>query len=91
MRELKSIVDTSSVTSVQVLAWARRVEAQRAQTTLLDIIKETRDFNAIMSQKNRTKSKGKYTGKTKYRPPPSVQPMGRCVGMKQNETLQGSA
>ena len=36
IRELTSIVDTSSVRILQVLAWARRVETQRIQITMLD-------------------------------------------------------
>ena len=39
IRELTSVVDTSSVTSAQVLAWARIVEAQMTQTALLKSLK----------------------------------------------------
>ena len=43
------MVNTSSVTSKQVLTWARRVEANRTQTTMLDGFKEAKDFNEIRS------------------------------------------
>ena len=33
--ELTSLSDTSLVMSIQVLAWARRVEAKRAQNSML--------------------------------------------------------
>ena len=49
--EITSVVETSLVTSVQVLALARRVEAQMIQTTMLDSLKEPRDFDAIRSEK----------------------------------------
>ena len=66
--ELIPVVETSSVTSEQALAWLRRVEAQRTQTTMLDSLKETKDFDAIRSQKTWTKANQTTTGKIKYRP-----------------------
>ena len=48
--KLISMVNISSVTSVQVLAWAKRVKALRTQTAMLDSLKETKDFDAIGSQ-----------------------------------------
>ena len=36
IRELASVVSTSSVTRAQVLGWVRRMITQRAQTAMLD-------------------------------------------------------
>ena len=47
MREFTSIGDTGLVTIAQVPAWVSRKETQRAQTTMLDSLKETKEFNAI--------------------------------------------
>ena len=41
----------SSVTHEQVLAWERRVEAQRAQTAVLEILKANKQFDAVRLQK----------------------------------------
>ena len=64
--ELTSMLDTSSVTSKQVFAWTRRVEAQRMQAAMPDSLKETKDFDAIRLQKtgqkqNRLHQKNKRT------------------------------
>ena len=40
IRDYTSMVDTSSVTRAQVSAWARRVQAQMIQNTMLDRLKE---------------------------------------------------
>ena len=37
--------------SKQVLAWTRRVEAQGDQTTMLDNIKQNKEFDAVKSYK----------------------------------------
>ena len=51
------MVDTSSVMTAQVLVWARKVEALRTQTTILDRLKETQGFDAIRSQNTGPKVK----------------------------------
>ena len=37
--------DTGRITSKSVLAWVRRLETQRAQTAMLDSLKESREFD----------------------------------------------
>ena len=49
MHKLIVIKDTSELTSKQVLAWARYDEAKRTQTTILDSLSETKDFNGMTS------------------------------------------
>ena len=51
IRELTIMVDTSLVTSAQILAWGIRVESHRTQCAMLDSLKETKDFDVIGSQK----------------------------------------
>ena len=36
--------------SEQVLAWARRVEAQKAQSAIIENINETKDFDKIFAR-----------------------------------------
>ena len=72
------------------MTWARRVEARRTQTTLLDSLKETKEFDTIKPQKTGPKDQKK--NKSTDHPSKnadtavsathldSVQPMGRCVG-----------
>ena len=40
--DLIAIINTSSVTSRQVLVWEKRVETQRAEMAMLDSLKENR-------------------------------------------------
>ena len=68
------MVDNSSVTRQQVLTWTRRVEAQRSKTAMLDSLKETKDFDAIWSQKNGSKQERLCQKKSKYRLPPKKDP-----------------
>ena len=51
------MLEFSLVTGAQILAWARKVEAKKTQTTMLDSLEETNDFNAIKSQKTGPKVK----------------------------------
>ena len=46
IRELTTIEKTNEITSEQILAWTRRVEAQRAQKVLIAVIKENKEFDA---------------------------------------------
>ena len=68
-KEQNSVVDTSSLTSAQVLAGARRVKPHRIQNAILDSFKETKHFVVMKSQK-RSQIKEKYTKKSKYTPQP---------------------
>ena len=51
IHELRTISDTSSVTSKQVLTWIERVEVQRTQTAMLESLKDNREFDMIQSHK----------------------------------------
>ena len=55
--EITSMLDTTSLTTEQVLAWEKRVEAQTIQTTILESLKERKDFDTIRSQKPGPKAK----------------------------------
>ena len=46
-RELTAIKKTNEITSKEVLAWVRRVEAQTAQKALIETTKEIEEFNAM--------------------------------------------
>ena len=50
IRELMKIEDKESITSEQVLAWARRVEAQKVQSAILENSKEIQDFARIFTR-----------------------------------------
>ena len=66
IHELTLMVDTRSVTCEQVLAWARRVETQGVQTTMLNSFEEGKEFNTV-NQKTKVrppaKHKCKYSGR----------------------------
>ena len=50
IRVLGKIEDNENITSEQVLAWARRVKAQKAQSAILENSKETKDFDKILTR-----------------------------------------
>ena len=56
IRELTKIEDNENITSEQVLAWAKRVEAQKTQSAILEQLKETKDFDRIFTS-NKHKAK----------------------------------
>ena len=47
IHKLTTITDTSTVTSEQILAWARQVEVHQSQTAFLYSLKEIKDIVAI--------------------------------------------
>ena len=47
IRELISKTNSEQTTSEDVLAWAKRVKAQRAQASLLNDITETKTFDKV--------------------------------------------
>ena len=53
IREWTAIKKTNEVTSEQVLAWTRRMEAQRTQKTLIEATKENKDFNAMKEKEQK--------------------------------------
>ena len=67
MYELTDIKDMNVVSSEQVLAWVRQVEAQRLHTVILDNLREAKDFDAIRSGsvEQRTKPVAKASELTK--------------------------
>ena len=42
--EPTTMKDTNTVTSEQVMVWAKSVEARQSQTAVLDSLKETKDL-----------------------------------------------
>ena len=44
IRELTKKKDNENITSEQVQAWAKRIQVQKAQSAILDNLKETKDF-----------------------------------------------
>ena len=51
IRALAAIKMPDEITSQQVLCWARRVEAQRAHKAILDVTKETKEFDTVNNHK----------------------------------------
>ena len=47
IRELTKAEESADITSEQVLGWAKRVEAQRAQSAIMDSLTETKEFDKI--------------------------------------------
>ena len=50
MKELTALKDTREVNSEQVLMWAQRVEADRAQKEMLDNIRDEKEFDSAKRQ-----------------------------------------
>ena len=46
-KELMTVKGDDKITGGNVLAWAKRVEAQRAQAAVMSAITETKEFNKI--------------------------------------------
>ena len=55
IRELAKIDENILVTSEEVLVWAKRIEAQRAQAAVINSLSEVTDFDEIHAGKNKTK------------------------------------
>ena len=47
LRELTALKDINEATTDQILTWAQRVEAQRAQREVLDHIRKDMEFHSI--------------------------------------------
>ena len=58
IKELMVLNNTSGVSSEQVLVWAKKVEAQRAQKEVLENIRDTKDFDSISRDKQRPDGNG---------------------------------
>ena len=63
------MMDTSWVMSEQVLAWARRLEAQRAHTIMLNNLMQTKNLMQQVHRKLGPKEKQTTPEKLKYSPP----------------------
>ena len=48
IKELTKVRGVDQITSGNVLAWAKRVEVQRAQAAVMSTITETKEFNKII-------------------------------------------
>ena len=55
--ELTKCGEDVTIPSKTVLAWAKRVEAQRVQTVVISNPHESRNFDAIMHKENRIRDK----------------------------------
>ena len=59
IRELTSRTGNVQTTSEDVLAWAKRVKAQMAQTSVLNDITETRSFNKVKKETKPKNTQGR--------------------------------
>ena len=50
IKELTKIEENYSMKSEQVLVWTRRVDAQKAQSAILENLNETKDFDKIFTR-----------------------------------------
>ena len=57
IKELTATNNDDHITSGGVLAWAKRVEVQRAQAEVLNMLTESRQFDKVKILKNKTKQK----------------------------------
>ena len=55
IKELTKVDENEIVASEQVMTWARRVEAQKARSAILENLQETKDFDRIFTR-NRAKT-----------------------------------
>ena len=53
MKELTTTNNDDHITSGDVLAWAKRVETQRAQAAVLNMLTESRQFDKVKISKNK--------------------------------------
>ena len=53
IKEMMVLKDTSEVSSEQVLAWAKRVEAQRSQNAVLENTRDVKEFDLIRRDRQR--------------------------------------
>ena len=56
IKELTVTSNDDHITSGGVLAWAKRVEAQRTQAAVLDMLTESRQFDKVKISKNQKKT-----------------------------------
>ena len=59
IRELIKAKESANITNEQVLGWAKRVEAQRAQSAITDSLIETKEFDKIKIVKGGLKYDGR--------------------------------
>ena len=52
IRELTKIHENTEITSENLLCWAKRVEAQRAQSAIMNSLTEAKEFNEVKIPKN---------------------------------------
>ena len=59
IRELTKANESTAVKSEQILVWAKRVEAQRAQTAIITSLSETKEFVKIKTIKQGQRHHGR--------------------------------
>ena len=62
IKELTATSNDDHITSVGVLAWAKRVKVQRVQAAVLNMLTESREFDKVKISK-RTKRRHHYSSK----------------------------
>ena len=65
IQELTEVKVDSIIMSGNVLAWAKRVEAQRTQATVMSSITEAKEFNKIKISKNACKDSSRRSMQTR--------------------------
>ena len=78
---LTSIKKSNEITSEQVLSWAKSVEVQRAQKPILDITKESMEFDMT--------KKAKYICENAKRPKNTKQSNKKCTYCSKMHELHG--
>ena len=68
IRELTKMGDNESITSEQVLAWARRAGAQKGKSTILENLKEMKGLDRIFTR-TRVQSQGRMQPQEQNRMP----------------------
>ena len=55
IKELTKIHENEEITSEDVLSWVKRVKVQRAQSTIMNILTEVKDFDKLKLVKSTNK------------------------------------
>ena len=52
VKELTKVHENEEITSEKVLSWAKRIKAQRAQSTIMNSLTESKEFDKLKVAKN---------------------------------------
>ena len=66
IKELTTIRGNDTITSENILSWAKRVEAQRVQAVVMSTITETKEFDKIGVAKHACKEKNERANTTQH-------------------------